>query len=280
MLQIVRIVEQLTRAGLTTAESRVAQVVEEHPQLIAFGTMAVLVERAGVGAGTVARLCAKAGLDGFADLQRRVQTELVGALRPAAERIKEAPQADLQGKFVTSEVANVQRTLQGASPDSVRAIGLLLGDLKKHIVVAASDACMGVAMQFSNELSLLRPNVELLDGSPVAMGRRLALGDDTDVIVALDIRRYDKWLVETVNRFAAARATIIGLSDSATSPIAAVANHHFVIHAHSPGPFDSFTSALTLLNLLGATAAVKLRKTATDRLAKVEEAWVATGALQ
>jgi DNA-binding MurR/RpiR family transcriptional regulator len=276
----VQIVEQLARAGLTTAETRVAQVVEQDPQLIAFGTMAALVARAGVGAGTVARLCAKAGLHGFADLQRRVQTELVGTLGPAAERIKEAPQTDLVGKFVASEASNIHNTLQGASTTSLQASGVLLGDLKKHIVVAASDACMGVALQFSKELSLLRPNVELLDGSPVAMGRRLALGDDTDVVVAIDIRRYDNWLVETVNRFATAQARIIGLSDSATSPIAAVADHHFVIHAHSPGPFDSFTGALSLLNLLGATAAVKLRKTATDRLAKVEDAWVATGALK
>ncbi len=264
----------------TPAESRVAKIVLEDPQFVAFRTMAELMERSDVGAGTIARLSTKLGFSGFAELQRQVQDELTGTLRPAAERIKEQSPKDLVGLVAQTEQTNVQRTFERIDRAAFDRSVALLADAKHHIVVMASDACRGVGLQYANELSFLRPNVELLDGNPVTVGRRLALGDDRDVVVAVDIRRYDNWLVETVGRFAQANATIISLTDNPTSPIALVSAHHFTIDADSPGPFDSFTAALALLNTFNAAVAAKLRRSATDRLEKVEQAWRATKVIE
>jgi DNA-binding MurR/RpiR family transcriptional regulator len=258
------------------AEGRVVQVLIDDPQFVAFRTMAELMERADVGAGTIARLCAKLHLSGFAELQRQAQAELTGSLRPAAERIKEQPATDLIGQVAQAEQTNVTKTFGRIDRTSFDNAVALLADTRRHVVVLASDACRGVGMQYANELSFLRPNVELLDGNPVTVGRRLALGDELDVVLAIDIRRYDNWLVETVQQFANKRAAVLSLTDNAASPIALVSAHHFSIDADSPGPFDSFTAALALLNAFNAATAAKLRKSATDRLDKVEQAWRAT----
>jgi DNA-binding MurR/RpiR family transcriptional regulator len=258
------------------AEGRVVQVLTDDPQFVAFRTMAELMERADVGAGTIARLCAKLNLRGFAELQRRAQAELTGSLRPAADRIKEQPATDLIGQVAYAEQNNVARTFDRIDRTSFDNAIVMLADTQRHIIVLASDACRGVGQQYANELSFLRPNVELLDGNPVTVGRRLALGDELDVVVAIDIRRYDNWLVETVQQFANKRAAVISLTDNAASPIAVVSAHHFTIDADSPGPFDSFTAALALLNACNAATAGKLRKSATDRLEKVEQAWRST----
>jgi DNA-binding MurR/RpiR family transcriptional regulator len=254
------------------AEGRVVQVLIDDPQFVAFRTMAELMERADVGAGTIARLCAKLNLSGFAELQRQAQVELTGSLRPAAERIKEQPATDLIGQVAQAEQTNVTKTFGRIDRTSFDNAVALLADTRRHVVVLASDACRGVGMQYTNELSFLRPNVELLDGNPVTVGRRLALGDELDVVLAIDIRRYDNWLVETVQQFANKRAAVLSLTDNAAS----VSAHHFSIDAESPGPFDSFTAALALLNAFNAATAAKLRKSATDRLEKVEQAWRAT----
>jgi DNA-binding MurR/RpiR family transcriptional regulator len=271
---------RLQEVTFTEAETRVVKIVTEDPQFVAFRTMAELMERADVGAGTVARLCMKLGLSGFAALQREVQNELSSSLRPAADRIKEQPAkqpaGDLLAQVDQTEQRNISKTFGRVDQGSFNQAVLLLADVRRHIVVLPSDACRGVGIQYTNELSFLRPNVELLDGNPVTVGRRLALGDNQDVIVAMDIRRYDNWLIETVQRFAAADASVISLTDNPASPIATVSAHHFTIDAESPGPFDSFTATLALLNALNAATAVKLRKTATDRLQKVEQAWRST----
>jgi DNA-binding MurR/RpiR family transcriptional regulator len=271
--------QRLQSVSLTDAEARVGAVIVGDLEAVAFGTMADLATAADTGAGTVARLCSKLGLSGFAELQRSVRPELLGSLRPAAERIKEKSDGDVLGRVAEADARNVAETFAATDAAHVQAAAKVLGDLRRHVVVVCSDVCAGVGQQFGSELASLRPNVEVLHGNPVAVARRLALGDKLDVVVTVDIRRYDAWLVDAVTRFAKSGATVIALSDTPTSPLGKVADHHFTIAVTSPGPFDSFTGALALLNALNAETAVRLRRTATDRLAKVEQAWNATAAL-
>ena len=266
---------------LSAAERRVAVAIADDPRSVAFGTMAELVERSLAGAGTIARLCAKLGFDGYSALQRAVQDELVEQLRPAALRIRESVGGeDLLGRVQNAEVRNLSATLDAVSRTDFAAAVKLLADPKRHVVVLASHACFGVGLQFANELSLLRPNVELLDGNAVAVGRRVALADGTDTVVAMDFRRYDSWLVDTASRFVAGGASLIALTDSALSPIAERSALSFVIHAEAPGPFDSLVATLALVGALSAGVAERLKTTAALRLAKVEQAWTHTNALQ
>ncbi|MGB8862403.1 MAG: hypothetical protein WCC60_24320, partial [Ilumatobacteraceae bacterium] len=86
--------------SLTPAERRVAEVVLEQPQLVAFGTVAELAEASGSGAATVVRLASKLGYDGFTGLQASVQHALAGQLRPAAERIREPAATDAIGRHL------------------------------------------------------------------------------------------------------------------------------------------------------------------------------------
>ena len=69
-----------TSATLTPAERRVAEVVLDRPQLVAFGTVAELAEAASSGAATVVRLASKLGFDGFTGLQHSVQHALARQL--------------------------------------------------------------------------------------------------------------------------------------------------------------------------------------------------------
>ena len=96
---LVEVAERIGRANttLTPAERRVAEVVLDRPQLVAFGTVADLAEAAASGAATVVRLAGKLGYDGFTGLQASVQHALAGQLRPAAERIREPGATDAIG---------------------------------------------------------------------------------------------------------------------------------------------------------------------------------------
>ena len=109
---------------LSAAERRVAVAISDDPRSVAFGTMAELVERSLAGAGTIARLCAKLGFDGYSALQRAVQDELVEQLRPAALRIRESVGGeDLLGRIQNAEVRNLAATLDGVSrPDFTAAL--------------------------------------------------------------------------------------------------------------------------------------------------------------
>ena len=74
--------------ALTPAERRVAAVVADDPEAVAFGTVADVARRAGASGATVVRLAAKLGFDGFVELQAAVREEMARRLRPASERIR------------------------------------------------------------------------------------------------------------------------------------------------------------------------------------------------
>ena len=132
----------ITDAGerLTPAERRVADAVLQHPQLVAFGTVADLAAEAGSGAATVVRLAGKLGFDGFTGLQEAVQGELGRKLRPAAERIREPAPTDLLGRSLAIELDNVHETLQRIDASAFGAAVDLLADHRRQVRVLSGEA--------------------------------------------------------------------------------------------------------------------------------------------
>jgi len=275
------VAERITDSGtnLTPAERRVADVVLQRPQLVAFGTVAELASEAGSGAATVVRLAAKLGFDGFTSLQDAVQAELAHRLRPAAERIRQPVAADVVGRTMATELDNVQSTLEQADRQAFTTAVAALSTRTARVAVLSGEASAGIAHQAVGELSLLREGVELVVGTEVAVVRAIALLGPGDACLVIDLRRYDRWVLDAARRAGERGVTLIALTDSALSPLALLADASFTVVAASAGPFDSHVATLALLNAMIAAVADKLRSSATDRLDRIEAAWRSAGAL-
>src|SRR4249920_2758647 len=165
---------------LTPAERRVADVVLQRPQLVAFGTVAELAAEAGSGAATVVRLAGKLGYDGFTALQDAVQAELAHRLRPAAERIRQPVVPDVIGRTMATELDNVQSTLEGVDREAFAQAVSALSQHSAQVVVLSGEASCGIARQAVGELALLRDGVMLVVGSEVAVVRSIALLGEGD----------------------------------------------------------------------------------------------------
>jgi DNA-binding MurR/RpiR family transcriptional regulator len=139
--------------------------------------------------------------------------------------------------------------------------------------VLSGDASSGVATLFAAELSMLRPGVVLVAGSEVRVARLLADAGPADVVVAIDLARYDRAVLDAAGRATAAGAELLALTDSALSPLASVAAMSFTAAVSGAGPFDSHVGLLALANALLAGVAARRRRSATDRLDRVESAW-------
>jgi DNA-binding MurR/RpiR family transcriptional regulator len=95
----------------------------------------------------------------------------------------------------------------------------------------------------------------------------------------LDLRRYERWLLDAMTAARATGAWTVAVTDSVLSPLAAAADRSFVVDADSTGPFDSHVGTLALLNLLVVEVATARRDHATVRLDRLESAWQAADAL-
>lgn len=267
------------RAGLSPAERRVAAVVADDPEAVAFGTVAGLARRSGASGATVVRLAAKLGYRGFSDLQAAVRGEMASRLRPAVERIREPPPDDALGRTLAVELDNLTATLEPVDLAAFASAVRLLSQRQGRVLVLSGDASSGVAALLATELGMLRPGVELLAGSEVAVARALAHVGPADTLVVIDLARYDRWVLTTAERAGAAGARLIAVTDSALSPLAAPARVRFTVSAAGAGPFDSHVGVLALANALVTGVAARLRRSATQRLDRVEAAWGEAGAL-
>jgi DNA-binding MurR/RpiR family transcriptional regulator len=265
---------------LTPAERRVAVVVADEPEAVAFGTVADVARRAGASGATVVRLATKLGFGGFVELQASVREELARRLRPASERIRHPAAGDVLGTTLAVEMANVAASLDGvdrvAFEEAVRLLSGAAGSGRprsSRVFVLSGDASSGVAALFAAELSMLRPGITLADGSEVRVARLLADVAPHDVVVVIDLARYDRAVIDAARRAAEGGAVLVVLTDSALSPFASLASVNFTASVSGAGPFDSHVGLLSLANALLAGVAAGLRSSATDRLDQVEAAW-------
>ncbi|HVJ97760.1 MAG TPA: MurR/RpiR family transcriptional regulator [Acidimicrobiia bacterium] len=258
---------------LTPSERRLADVVLDDPQAVAFGTVATLAARAGTSGPTVVRFATKLGYQGFADLQSDAQREIADALRPATTRIRDRPAGAVVARVLEADLENVRTTLAAIEPDAFDDAIALLSDRRRRVFVLAGEIARGVGIVLVTQLDLLRDGVVALGGTPVRIARQLADVAEGDVVIAIEHRRYERWLLDALEQARAAGAEVIALTDRALSPVAEDARQRFVVAAEGVGPFDSHTASLALVNALGAGVAAKLRKTATQRLDQIETSW-------
>jgi DNA-binding MurR/RpiR family transcriptional regulator len=262
------------REELTVTERRIAEVVLTAPQTVAFGTVAEVAAAAEAGAATVVRLAAKLGYDGFTELQAAVQRDVIRRLRPAAERIREQAGGDAAARHRAVELDNVRGTLDAVDESALAALVARLAEVDHPVLVLSGDASRGVAWQFVHDLGLLRPGVGMLEGNEVAVRRLLATAPaDRATVVTLDLRRYDRWVVETLERARAGGAWVAALTDGVLSPLAASADVTFVLEAGAIGPVDSHVGTMALLNRIVQETASALRAVAVERLDAIEAAW-------
>jgi DNA-binding MurR/RpiR family transcriptional regulator len=264
---------------LTPAERKVAEVLAGEPQTVAFGTVANVARRAGTSGPSVVRLAVKLGYGGFVDLQADVQQELARQLGPARDRIRQRPPTDLVGRTLAAEINNITQTLATLNADTFKSAVNKLSDRRRQVFVLAGENTLPAGRVLAGHLAQLRDGVTLLTGSEVAASKRLASLDRGDVLVAVDTRRYERWVLTVLRRGADQGASVIALTDSPLSPLATLAQETFFIGAQGVGPFDSLVGAIGLVNALVAAVAARLRQSAAARLDAIEAAWKATEAL-
>ena len=109
--------------------------------------------------------------------------------------------------------------------------------------------------------------------------RTLTLTEPGATLVVLDLRRYERWLIDALSLARDRGVWTVALTDNVLSPLASVAERSFVVSAASTGPFDSHVGTLALLNLFVVEVSAARREHAAPRLEAIEHAWGEADAL-
>lgn len=251
--------------ALSAGHQRVADFILSNPHEAALMTLRDIAAVTGVSEATINRLGGKLGLAGHIALKERLRSELKAALRPV-----EAFTAALQEEAKTDRApwtCSIQEDLQrisrihavGGDRTYAQACHLLAKARRVFLVGFGSSAFIAQYAAFC--LSSLRDGCgALTDSSGVegAVRKLLGAGPD-DVAVQIAFARYSEHAISMAEKLHGLGVPIIGVTDSATAPVAPFADKIFLVERKTSFVMSSSgAAAMAVVEALmrGAAAAI------------------------
>lgn len=255
-----------------TLPKRLAQAARyalEHPDDVAFGTAASLAAASGVQPSTLVRLAHNLGFRGFSELQSIFRERLRGRVKPYDERLDFAGSGRDAGDpgavgiasgilaAAVSSIEKVGRELDGATLE--RAAAVLAG--AETIYVLAQRRAYPAASYLGYIFGKLRMRA-VVAGSQAGIDEdMLELAGPGDAAVSISFTPYASTTVAWTRILTRNSVPVIGITDSAFSPIASLSSHWIEVAEPDFEGFRSLSAAMALSASL-AVAAARTRRAA------------------
>jgi DNA-binding MurR/RpiR family transcriptional regulator len=250
--------------ALTPREQSLASYILDHQHEVIGFSATDLARGAGVSKSTAARFFRSLGYDSFDAVRRQAREELnwsqpiLGST--AAPRAEKAGSAQA---YLTQEVTNLTRSLEGLSSDTLRAASETLAGAGRVWVAALGDDAPLAA--FAVQLfSGVRDGVQLLTDGSVPLELRLASLAPNDAVLLFALPPRPPALTFIIRQAEAADSRLVVLSDTASPPLAAAAA---VVRCHVWADRDrrSLTPVVSILQHMALRLALQLGSRATNR---------------
>lgn len=253
---------------LTLSQKRIAELIVEDPQFVAFATVDKLASRLGVSASTVVRFAYRLGLDGYPELQQRVR-DLV---RTQLSKTETAPDGDVAitaalgtGELAASlehDLANLRSTISRLTlRDLEQAVELLVNARAIYVIGGLASASLAQFMALA--LSRTRGDTHLLSGERTT---EIVDVSSDDAVVAFSFPPYAVRTLHMVSSAKRQGARVVAITDTPLAPIAQSSDVTLSAHVSGIGLQNSLVAPMALANAL-LNAVVRETPAAHDRYA-------------
>jgi DNA-binding MurR/RpiR family transcriptional regulator len=243
--------------GLTRAERQLASHITRNYPVAALGSITALAKGADVSTPTVVRLTQKLGYKGYPDFQSIVRAEVEARLiSPLAKHDRWAegvPQTHMLNRFADAVMGNLQATLAQIDHAEFDAIATLLADPGRRVYATGGRITHALADYFVTHMNVIRADVSLIGDHGGAWPPALLDMKKGDVLLVLDIRRYENAVLHLAEVAADQGAEVVLVTDQWVSPAATFARHRLSAHVEAPSAWDSTVAIQLLLETLLAT---------------------------
>jgi DNA-binding MurR/RpiR family transcriptional regulator len=259
--------------GLPASERRLADVVLACQGDLASYSASELAERAGVSKATTSRLFQRLGYARFTDARREARGAGVpwgSPLSIGATEARPVGSGDILSAHLTRDVQNLGRTFESLRPEVVEAaVGRLV--VARCVWIIGFRNSHALAHYAHSVLATVKPDVRLVPGSALEVAEDLAGLSDRDVVLAIGLRRRPQLFRRLLALIHRRGVPIVMVTDPTASTATRYATVVLRCHNWGSSMFDSYASAISVLNLLCARTAAGLDTAARDRLAVIED---------
>ncbi|MBN6886931.1 DNA-binding MurR/RpiR family transcriptional regulator [Cytobacillus horneckiae] len=245
---------------LSKSQQKVAKYLLDSPKDIAVLSASEIGEKAGVSETTVIRFCYALGLSGFTELQKGVREQLLTEKSSLQSYVKaKQPLADdphLHAKIMNNDCEKISLAIdlinEADFQEMIEAI-----DSAEEVFITGARTSFAAASWLSFTLGLTRKKVRLIRSDTDDLLHILHSMNDKTTVISISFHRYVKETIKFTEAAKKQGAFIVGITDSALSPLQKSANLLFPIYPAGKSTIDSTPVLFSFLNAIVAGATLK-----------------------
>lgn len=269
---------QLIEAGLSSgskAQKKIGKYLLENYATAAGMTAAKLAVTVGTSESTVVRYAAELGYQGYPELQVALKESIRSTLT-SLQRMELSAASTGGEAFARSMRADMENIKKTLAETDVQIFDLVAEKLiaARRIYIIGARSATSLAMFLEFYLTQLFDDVRLVQ--TVAGGevfdRMLSVGEQ-DVIIGISFPRYSRRTLDALDFSKKKGAYVVGITDSAHSPLASLADSAVFAHNENDCFVDSLVAPMAVLNALIAAVTAKRPQESVARLTEMEQIW-------
>lgn len=254
----------------------ISTYILENYDKAAYMTASKLGSTVKVSESTVVRFAIELGFAGYPEFQHALQ-EIVRIKLTSFQRMDVTNNligdGDVLSKVLNSDIDKIKRTIDEIDRIAFDASVESLVCAKNIYIIGLGSSSI-LASSLNHSLRMIFDNVKLLDTSSADdIYAQILNASKGDVVVAISFPRYSRKLITAVNFAKDSGASIIALTDSPSSPIAAFADSLLVARSDMASFADSLIAPLSVINALVVAVSRKKQDELRIRLHRLEKIW-------
>lgn len=273
-----------TFEDLSPQLQKAASFVLEHPDDVATHSLRQVAQAAEVAPPTLSRLARALSCESYEALREICRQDIKRRSRSLAEKARGLQALDLAAgpepagerqPFVLRQthaaLGNLGSMAQDIDVADLRAAVDRLMAARRVALIATMSS--GFFLQYMAYMAAMAfDNWRLVLDEPTGIASNLALLNEQDAAIVMSHAPYARRTVDAARQCRAAGAYVLAITDSAASPLLAMASAHFLVPTDSPQFFPSNVATLNLIESIMGMLVRRADPSIGDRVAAVEAA--------
>lgn len=177
----------------TNSQKTVADYLLNHLNAVAFMTLEDLAMQIGVSTTTVIRFARALGYDGYSEMQKNIQADILNkvSLPARLNDVTKIPDDKLLKDSFAHDIHNIEQTLSTLSEESLRSAIESLNSAR-DIYILGMRSSFSLAHYTFTRIAQIKGNVRLLQSVGMVYPEEVASAGQGDVCIAFLFPRYSK----------------------------------------------------------------------------------------
>ena len=254
----------------------IASFIIENYDKAAFLTASKLGKMVGVSESTVVRFAVELGYEGYPSMQKAMQEMVLNRLT-SVQRIgvtnDRIGNQDVVSMVLQEDMDRLRQTSEILDRDAFRMAVNTLQDARRIYILGVRSTSV-LANFLGYYLNYMFDNVHVITTSGDGeMFEKLVGINPSDVVVAFSFPRYSNATLKGASYCRNVGARVIGITNSAVSPLAESCDHVLVAKSNMVSMVDSLVAPLSVVNALVVALAAQRQENLAKTFDTLERVW-------